>query len=160
MAMRAVWGVGVAMALAGCAHDRAVSGGETITYTTTRCYGTCPAYTITLGPDGQGIFVGQQFTAVVGERRFRASPDQVRGFAARLAPYRPKGERLIEPGKPGCKLAGTDSPSVDVHWQVAVGAPSHLHFYYGCRDPQNRGMTDALRFAPDALPIAALIGKY
>ena len=162
--MRAVFGLSAAIALAGCAHHPVPRGGETMTYATGPCFGSCPAYTVTLGPDGQGIFVGQQFAAVTGERRFQASPEQVRAFAERLAPFRPKGEELIEPeakgkGRSRCREAATDQSSVDIRWQPAAAPASHLRFYYGCDVAKNRAMADALLGAPDLLPIADLIGK-
>jgi len=163
--MRTVLGLSAAVALAGCAHDRVPRRGETISYTTSPCYGTCPAFTVTLGPDGQGIFVGQQSTAVAGERRFEASPEQVRAFTEKLAPFRPKGEELIEPeatgkGRSRCREAATDQSSVDIQWHPAAAPASHLRFYYGCDVAKNRAMAAALLGAPDLLPIADLIGKH
>jgi hypothetical protein len=145
--------------LAGCAHDWVASGGETITYTTTRCYGTCPAYTITLGPDGQGIFAGQQFTAATGERRFQATPGQVRAFTALLAPLKPTGEQKFGANQGDCEQVGTDAPAVRVRWQGALRSAS-LSFYYGCIGKKANRYADALRAAPDLLPIAELIGKH
>lgn len=159
MRIRVAMGAALALLLAGCGHDRAARGGATITYATAACFGTCPVYSITLGPDGQGIFTGERFTAVTGERRFQASPDQVAAFTRSLAAYRPKGERLIQPGKAECKAMVTDQPGVDVRWQPALAPAAHLGVYYGCDGMRHRAMFDALRAAPNALPVAAFIGK-
>ena len=159
--MRVVWVLGVAMALAGCAHDRVPRGGETITYAYSSsglCL-ACASYTVTLGPDGQGIFAGERNTGVVGERRFQATPDQVRRFVAQLQPYRPNGELLMNQTPP-CKQLPTDQDSVDVRWQPALASPAHLGFYAGCDYERNRAMAAALFSAPDLLPIADLIGKH
>lgn len=147
----------VALATSGCAHHRVPRGGETIIYQLTRCYGRCPAYKVTLGPDGQGIFSGEANTGTVGDRRFRASLDQARAFAAALRKVRPTSERLVEPGRRGCGEAPTDQPSIDVRWQ-GVEVAAHLRIYTGCRSKAARKLADTLRAAPALLPIADLIG--
>lgn len=153
------------LALAGCAR-----GGDgprpmpiesdSISYQTGPCFGACPVYSVTVRPDGTGVFNGIQHTKVSGERSFKLSPAQYQAFAAALSPYRPEtGERSVEPGKPGCQLAATDHPSVDVRWTRMIGDSQHLHFYFGCHDEPNRPMADALGNAPDVLPIAELVGE-
>ncbi len=156
----------VMLAAAGCTRGAAgpAAGvpvaieGDSISYATGPCYGTCPVYKVTVRPDGTGTFEGERFTAVTGTREFRASPEAYRRFAALLEPYRPDGERIIEMGSPDCGPAATDMPSVDVGWTQASGGAGHLRFYYGCR-MGNAAMASALREAPAVLPIAALIGK-
>lgn len=128
---------------------------EEIRYATAPCFGSCPVYVVTVRPDGSGTFEGQRFTAATGTRTFQADPDGYRRFAAALAPYRPAGERLVQPGAPGCGNAPTDMPSTDVRWGGEAGA--HLSFYRGCRNG-NEALADALQAAPETLPIAALIG--
>lgn len=130
---------------------------ETISYETSPCFGTCPVYRVTVQPDGTGVFEGRRFTKVVGTRDFKATPGQYRAFAAKLQPYRPQqGERLVQPGQPGCDNAPTDMPSVDVRWNELSGASQHLSFYYGCRMRDQR-MNEALRSAPNELPIREYI---
>jgi len=132
--------------------------GDSISYATGPCFGTCPVYTVTVHADGSGTFEGQRFTAVTGSRAFRVTPDEYRRFAAALAPYRPDGERRVEMDSPDCGPAPTDMPSVDVNWAMASGGAGHLHFYHGCR-VGNAAMAEALRDAPKLLPIADLIGE-
>jgi hypothetical protein len=132
--------------------------GDSISYATGPCYGTCPVYRVTIRPDGTGTFEGERFTAVTGSRDFRATPDTYRRFAAALEPYRADGERRVEMGSPDCGPAPTDMPSVDVDWAMASGGAGHLHFYYGCR-AGNAAMAQALQDAPSILPIAGFIGK-
>ncbi|KQM27827.1 hypothetical protein ASE57_05630 [Sphingomonas sp. Leaf11] len=129
---------------------------ETISYETSRCFGTCPVYRVTVQPDGSGVFEGRQFTKVVGIRSFRATPAQYRAFAAKLQPYRPQGEQLIQPGQPGCGQVATDMPSVDIRWNEISGAAQHLSLYYGCR-MHDQAMNEALRSAPNELPIRQFI---
>lgn len=128
---------------------------EEIRYATAPCFGACPVYVVTIRPDGSGTFEGQRFTAITGTQAFEAGADGYRRFAAALAPHRPTGERLVRPGTPGCNNAPTDMPAIDVRWSGA--APAHLSFYNGCR-LGNETLAEALRSAPEALPIAAMIG--
>ena len=129
---------------------------ETISYETSRCFGTCPVYRVTVQPDGTGVFEGRQFTKVVGTRDFRATPAQYRAFAAKLQRYRPQGEQLIQPGQPGCGQVATDMPSVDIRWNEPSGASQHLSLYYGCR-MHDQAMNEALRSAPYELPIRGFV---
>ncbi|MBO9624358.1 MAG: hypothetical protein J7500_16745 [Sphingomonas sp.] len=159
-----------ATALAGCvppARPGADTGtpvpieGDSIAYETGPCFGACPVYSVTVHPDGTGIFEGKRFTAVSGTREFRLTRAQYDAFAATLAPYRPaSGELRFAPGEPNCTRHATDMPSVDVRWTRAIGDSQHLYFYFGCDREKNRAMADALGNAPDVLPIEALVGEH
>lgn len=153
-----------ALALAGCAHT---SGGprpipvetDSITYETGACFGACPVYSVTVRPDGSGVFTGKRFTAVTGEREFKLSPAQYAAFAARIAPYRPaRGETRYSPGEKGCEHAATDLPSVDITWRRAIGDSQKLSYYFGCDMGGDRTMANALGNAVEALPLEPLIG--
>ena len=154
----------VGLALAGCAtRDRVPppapsASGETITYSTGRCFGACPAFTVTIASSGRGTFTGQSHTAVQGARSFTATPRQYAAFAAALAPYRPNGEALYQPGSKLCGQVATDMPSVDVRWQGGSRRAAHLYYYYGCDMQKNAKMGDALGNAIDLLPVEPLIG--
>lgn len=159
-----------AVALAGCARTggggNAMPGkpipieGDSITYQTGPCFGACPVFSVTIRPDGSGVFTGKRFTAVEGERAFKATPAQYAAFAKALAPYRPQsGEVRISHGDPRCKQVATDLPSVEVVWMRAIGDSQKLYFYFGCDMEKNAPMADALGNAPDALPIEELIGE-
>jgi hypothetical protein len=148
----------LALAASGCAHHRLQRGGETITYATTRCMGSCPAYTVTLGPDGQGIFTSEFNAGPPGDHRFLASPAEVRGFTAALDKVRPKGERLVKPGQRGCGATATDQASIDISWQGVDGA-AHLRLYLGCQGGKARGLRAALQGLPIThLPLQDYLG--
>jgi len=133
--------------------------GDSITYETAPCFGACPVYSVTVRPDGSGVFDGKRFTAVSGARTFTLTREQYDAFATRLAPYIPQsGDVRYAIGEANCRNPVTDMPSVDVTWTRAIGDRQHLHFYFGCDLEKNRAMRDALGHAPDALPIAELIG--
>ena len=124
-----------------------------ITYSRSGCEGTCPVFEVTV-TDRSGVFRGRYFTRVRGERRFAFTPEQYRNFAAVLAPYRPKGMRLIVARTSGCRNAPTDLPSINVQW----GERDRLGFYTGCRGAANARIGAALGRAEAILPIADLIG--
>jgi hypothetical protein len=168
MTMRSMaWIMGAALVLAGCATTGHETGPQAagsarpqiqrVTYATTACHGFCPVYSVTIGADGAGMFTGTSNTAVVGERRFTATPAQVADFFGRLQPYLPVGELLLA-GPDSCKMYATDLPAADVTWTGGDSA-GHLLYDYGCDRDAHHTLAEALRSAPQALPIAELIGK-
>src|SRR3546814_8814740 len=99
--MRSILLLAPLIALAGCVAGGTATPADraTITYATQPCFGACPVYTVTVSPDGQGVFAGKRFTAVTGERPFALPSDAYDRFAAALAPNRPgSGEVRYEMG--------------------------------------------------------------
>lgn len=156
-------GVGT-LALAGCIPQgrgpRPIPiEGDSITYATGPCHGFCPVYSVTVRPDGSGVFDGKQHTAVSGERRFTLTRAQYDAFAHRLAPYRPEtGTVRYDQGEPLCQQWATDLPSVDIRWTRAIGDSQNLYYDFGCDRAKTQAMRDALGGAVETLPIAELIG--
>ena len=81
------------LALAGCVTDREkveleppTAAGDTIRFTAGRCFGACPAYTLTVTPDGSGLLEPERFTSVPGPTRFTVSAAQYRQLRTGLAP--------------------------------------------------------------------------
>lgn len=161
--MRIGWMM-AALPLAGCATTARLEPQaatpqpqvRSMSYATTPCHGFCPVYTVTVAADGAGTFTGTSHTAVSGMRRFTATPAQAARFFARLQPYLPTGELLLDDPE-SCESYATDLPSVDVTWTGAAGS-GHLRYDFGCDRDKHRTLADALRAAPEALPIAGLIG--
>ncbi len=161
------WLAGTTLALSGCAttghkvEPQAVAsarfGIRSLTYATTPCHGFCPVYSVTIDLDGAGVFNGTSNTAVVGERRFTATPVQVASLFGRLQPYLPVGEVLLT-GPYTCKVYVTDLPSIDVTW-TGDGGAGHLLYDYGCDRDAHRPLAETLRAAPQTLPIAELISQ-
>lgn len=130
---------------------------QSVKYATTPCHGYCPVYSVVIGADGTGVFTGTSNTAVIGERRFTATSEQVADFFARLQPYLPLDEMLLA-GPDTCKMYATDLPSADITW-TGKGGAGHLLYDYGCDRNAYHALAAALRDAPQALPISELIGK-
>jgi hypothetical protein len=151
--------------LAGCATTAGQGGpaqtAETIRYQTSPCFGTCPVYAVTVSSDGAGAFEGKRFTATTGAQAFTLTPAQFADFREHLAPYRPAGgERRIASGDPNCGAMMTDQPGATVEWSGGDAPAASLSLYYGCTAPELGAMKAALRAAPEALPIAAMIGRH
>ena len=145
--------------LAACGRAPPV-GSETITYETGGGFCiACKQYAIKLTPAGLGTFVGNGFTAKQ-EGEFRATPRQVRAFAERLAPYRPRsGElRLLTKDGRECERITSDGTTIDVRWQGEGGSPARLVLYSGCDPEENAAMFAALSSAPEVLPLKPLLG--
>ncbi len=130
---------------------------QSITYSTSPCFGACPVYAVTVTRDGRGNWEGQRYVAAMGDRAFAATPQQFAAFAAALEPHRPNGDRRLVTQEE-CGRFATDLDGVDIVWQRAGGRQDVLSAYYGCDMEANRAMFDALRGAIRQLPVAALIG--
>lgn len=150
--------VAVTVLLAGCAttpmQDRATP--ETITFEETACFGSCPIFSVTLKADGSGTFTGTRFVAAKGEHPFKATPEQVKAFLARIEAFRPEG--VVEYGYDNCSVpVRTDSPSVRVTWQNDSGADA-LSWYLGCAEPKVQKIQPDLYDAWKELPLDDLVG--
>ena len=130
---------------------------EAIRYETGPCFGACPVYVLTARSDGTATLEGKQHTGAPGVKTFSVTPAQFADFKARLAPYRPAGERRMSTGTECNDRVATDMPSVDISW-TGKGPSSHLYVYYGCNMEANAAMFKALQEAPQAIPeVAAMI---
>ncbi|WP_447728196.1 DUF6438 domain-containing protein [Sphingomonas koreensis] len=133
---------------------------EAIEYQTGPCFGRCPVYRFQVSPSGAGSFTGIRFTAVTGQRNFRATPEQAAALAQLLAPYRPATGRTrrYAHGEPGCERAATDMPSAEVRWRGRRSTTT-LYFDFGCDREANHAMAAAIGNAPDLIPaLGPLIG--
>jgi len=150
-------------ALVACASASGQSGGPapapaSITYSTGPCFGACPVYSVTVRGDGTGVFTGERFTTVTGQRDFTLSRQQFSAFADILVAHRPEGREEITHGHPRCRMIATDMPSAEVTWNDTEGSDS-LSYYFGCRGPENDALAEALGEAPELLPIEGFIGS-
>lgn len=134
---------------------------EAVTYSTEACRGFCPVYSVRMTPEGEGVFVGEQHTAVTGERRFTVEPAVAERFIEHVGAVKPaSGDRRIEMGTADCGIVATDLPAINVRWDANTGAaPQSLHLYLGCRSEEAGRVRAVLEAAPTLLPIAAFIGK-
>lgn len=128
-----------------------------IEFTITECYGTCPAFTLSIGPDGKGEFDGGHFVRVRGKREFEASPEQISAFVSRLQPFRPKGSARYD--YENCSVGvATDNPTIRVRWTGSQTEDS-LDWYTGCDEPALVKISPNLYEAWKELPIQELVGN-
>jgi hypothetical protein len=153
---------------AACAMQPGVEAGApvaiertAVTYSTEPCRGFCPVYSVTVTPEGEGVFEGREHTAVKGERRFTVDAATAARFIEHVGAVKPAaGDRRIEMDTPDCGMVATDLPAINVQWNANTGAaPQSLHLYLGCRSDEAARVKAVLQSAPDLLPIAAFIGK-
>lgn len=144
------------LALIGCSGNAPDPGPPVpITYSASGCEGICPVFTVTVTEQG-GVFHGERFTKVTGERRFAVTPEQYRAVARTLAPIRPAGERQIVDGSPDCGgTAATDFSSIEVRW----GERDRLHYYNGCSGAAAERIELILAQAEDLMGIGAFLGE-
>lgn len=159
--MRMALAMGAALLASGCATipgEPVAIEGDSISYQTGPCFGTCPMYTVSIRPDGSGTFEGRRFTAVTGTRAFRATPEHYRAFAAQLAPLRPaQGDVRLSSGS--CQPYLTDHASAHVTWTRQIGDSQSYYLDFGCGGERNWAARERLQAAPALLPIAELIGQ-
>ena len=152
--MRAIF-CAIALSFAACATARSQHptsrAVETIRLEATACDGRCPAFVVEVRSDGSGTFEGRSHTAVIGKRNFTLTPAQYADYRARLEPYRPSGERLLdaahcpEPAAPGFH-------TIEVRWS-GPGRSDRLALYFGCGTVWNAKWIDGLLEAPEVLGI-------
>lgn len=79
----------------------------------TVCYGTCPAYSVTIRGDGSVHFSGQRYVLVLGEQDARITPEAVMGLVRQFeaAKFFAAGDKYIAPV--------TDNPTYTLTLTVA-----------------------------------------
>jgi hypothetical protein len=105
----------------------------TIQIERTICYGSCPAYTITINEDGEITWHGQSYVAQKGERSIRVDPKVFKSALALLekAEFRSFATRYQRGERDGCKSLVTDSPDAVI--TVKTSAYEHrVWHYHGC----------------------------
>lgn len=134
---------------------------ETIVLSNSVCFGTCPVYRVTVGPDGHGVFEGEAHVAVIGRREFSIRPEAYRAFARHVEPLRPQGSAVsYHTGVAACMPASTDAPTTVIKWTHATGAAEQsFTLYHGCRSDRAVQLREIVREAPSLLPIGNYVGK-
>jgi hypothetical protein len=96
------------------------------------CYGTCPAYTLTIFGDGRVEYTGGKYVKVTGLQKGHIAPSAVKALASEFARAKylmlPSDEYSQE--KCNCRRC-TDMPTVIS--EISLGSLSHhVDHYYGC----------------------------
>lgn len=151
---------------AGCAQQSArptsepTASGSRVTeirYRVGPCHGTCPVYQIELDDAGTTRFVGEQFTAIEGERVRANDPERFTRVLDRLAAWQPAMGMTVE--TPTCGPRATDMSHYIVTWTNGDGEVAVLEHDSGCRSADARLLTERLRSLPQALGIEGWVGR-
>ncbi|MFK4793420.1 DUF6438 domain-containing protein [Sphingobium sp. ZW T5_29] len=154
---------GCAALLSGCATDKAelekpVAVGDTIRFSAGPCFGVCPAYTLSVTPDGSGLLEPERFTAVPGPTRFTVTPAQYRRFRAALNQFRPPAgtAKRIGHGE-NCVRFATDMAGYRFEWVRGDTPPTRLEFQSGCMDATYGKLRATISAIPRMLQIEPMV---
>lgn len=107
----------------------------TIRLERTQCYGSCPAYTITIHGDGRVEYAGKEHVKVKETRNAQVDPAAIKALASQFAQMKFLSLPEEDYSETKCKCRRcTDFPSAIV--EINVGSVSHkVNHYYGCACP-------------------------
>ncbi len=95
-----------------------------------RCYGTCPAYTVMIHGDGRVEYVGKNYVKTTGSQESQIQPEKIRSLLSEFE--NAKFLSLEDYSRPNCKgRVCTDMPTVIVELTVK-GVKHVVNHYYGC----------------------------
>jgi hypothetical protein len=99
------------------------------------CYGTCPAYKLTITANGSVEFEGRHYVKKKGAVNATISREQLKRLIAEFekAKYFTLQDRYVDE-KDGCASVETDHPMVDTSITIA-GKTKSIKHYTGCQGP-------------------------
>ena len=104
-----------------------------ITLERTVCYGTCPAYTLSIFEDGKVVYEGKEFVKHKGRAEAQVSKEAVQELVRefdRINYFSLEDEYVDDPKN--CAEVWTDNPSATTSLNWKGKSKTILH-YYGCR---------------------------
>jgi hypothetical protein len=94
------------------------------------CYGTCPAYSVTIHGDGRVAYTGNGHVKETGGREAKIEPDKIRALLSQFA--KAKFWELVEDySRSKCERYCTDMATAVIEVTVK-GATHRVKHYYGC----------------------------
>jgi hypothetical protein len=99
------------------------------------CFGTCPAYKLTISANGSVEFEGRHYVKKKGVVRATISREQLKHLVAEFekAEYFTLQDRYVDK-EDGCAAVRTDAPTVNTSITIAGETKSVKH-YHGCEGP-------------------------
>jgi hypothetical protein len=113
-------------------NDACLAEATTITLQRSRCYGSCPAYSVTLTPDGLVSYEGEAYVLYHGAASHRIAPSAVRSLADEM-----ESAHYFELSVPrDCADTTTDAPTVTTSLERS-GRSHEIANYHGngCAPP-------------------------
>lgn len=113
-----------------------------IKLTKTACFGTCPAFDLTLYGDGRVLFHGSRYTKQTGQQITQFSTGR---FMEALAALDMRGFRDLDAryDRETCKIWATDHPTVIIEIR-APGVTKSVTWYRGCRGVDDRAKLERI----------------
>ena len=111
---------------------------ETIRYSSSPCFGTCPIYSVEITPEGTVHFNGKQYTKVVGTQDLTVDPLVYKKLQQELKTYRPETSAYLA-------------------WIRADGSMTRLSHYTGCISPANIELNKLIDKLPKLIGIEDLV---
>lgn len=128
------------------------AAGDKIAVSVGPCFGFCPVYTASIGPDGAVLFSGERNTEVLGTRERGAGAAAYHAFSDALAPFKPAAgtEAQVE-----CAAAITDTSRYTIIWTAPDGQRTTATHQRGCAEGPGKALDALLATMPERLGIAA-----
>jgi len=110
-----------------------------VTLERTTCYGTCPAYRVTISGDGLVTYEGKQYVEVSGIRTKRIDAEALSALADEVArvDYFVL-QNTYDSAEDGCRRLWTDNPAANTSVRIARTTKT-IHHYLGCREDGREG---------------------
>ncbi|WP_312103198.1 DUF6438 domain-containing protein [Acinetobacter venetianus] len=128
---------------------------ETIRYSSSPCFGTCPIYSVEVSPSGAVHFDGKQYTKVIGTQELTVDPSVYKKLQQELKTYRPETGANVK--TTGCVQTATDQPSAYFWWKRPDGSVTRLSHYQGCISPANAELNKLIEKLPALIGIEDLV---
>lgn len=132
-----------------------------ISLTRTTCFGTCPAYTITVDSSGSLEFEGRDFVESAGTYQSTVTPEVAEAAWDALVEidFWSLKDNYASMNAVGCPEERSDNPSATIEAAADGDSWSVLH-YYGCRgNPTLERLSELERELDDLLGSAQWIGE-
>jgi len=128
---------------------------ETIRYSTSPCFGTCPIYSVEITPEGAVHFDGKQYTKVTGTQDLKVDPSVYTKLQQELKAYRPATGANVK--TTGCADKVSDQQSAFFAWKRPDGTVTQLSHYTGCVSPANIELNKVIEKLPKTVGIEDLV---
>jgi hypothetical protein len=107
---------------------------EQVSLERTTCYGSCPAYRVTVFGDGRVEYEGKRFVKIKGKRMKRLDAKVIRRLTDEIERVSYFGLRdSYDSATDGCPTTWTDNPAAITSVR-AGGKTKRIHHYLGCRE--------------------------
>lgn len=129
---------------------------DVFTYSKSQCYGTCPAYEVTLSSDGELVFKGEKFVESVGVYKIKKSPKLFSKIEQILSKYKFDSYKDSYYDNKSCKEMWTDHPTTTIGLKLN-GKTKKVEHYLGCKGFKGE---KSLYEMEDEIDNALDLGKY